>query len=65
VFVAFLSKIATASQESNSVQYIGDVPLFYRYRKLGKQPQRGVATFGNTGVTISPTSLTDPIADVV
>lgn len=65
VHVVFIEEVATASTASNNVQYIGDVPLFFRYRKLGRQPQQGATTFAQTGVTITPTQIGDGIADVV
>jgi hypothetical protein len=64
VHVAFIREQASGVSVNNTVQYIGDVPLFAVARVKGKQHFQTVGTFGTGGASIGAALQPDEVVNL-
>ena len=64
VHVVFIEKESAGASISNTVQYVGDIPLFAVVRRKGKKPFEAASTFTNTGASIGAVLNADNVVDL-
>jgi len=62
--VALIEGEASAASASNTLQYIGDFPIYWVGRLKGWLPADGTATFGSTGANIAANLQADENVDL-
>lgn len=63
-YVVFIEKTSSGSSVTNTIQVVGDVPLFAVARVKGKKPFKTTATFGSTGVSIGAVLNPDNVVNL-
>lgn len=63
-YVVFIEKAASGSSVNNTIQVVGDIPLYAVARKKGKKPFKTTATFGSTGVSIGAVLNPDNVVNL-
>jgi hypothetical protein len=62
--VVFVEQIAAGTSVTNTIQYIGDIPLVYKGRLKGYKPFRSTTTFGSSGAQPGVVQTPDTIVDL-
>jgi len=64
VHVMPIEEEASGATVSNSIQYIGDIPLYVKARLKGKQIYKAAATFGSGGLTVGVVLNPDDVVNL-
>lgn len=63
-YVVFIEKASVGASVNNTVQVVGDVPLYAVARIKGKKPFKTVATFGSSGASIGAVLNPDNVVNL-